>query len=349
MSEIVYTKKCEKCGSPIPDDFQNLLCLMCYDAAVLENELRHKEAEEVKRQEMLKDKNSPTNPSNLTVPEPVVGKTDAVVNVSGPAVQETQPPSAFGITDPNYRENPEMDDKDQILANLAQFIYTHDASKGKKGKLLWYPQRNMYTFIKNECIKKVQAHSQYAKQIWKPFIVDVGCGSGVGSNLLSQEADFVWGIDKNEWSIEFAKEAFTREKNGIYYTPQVTFDVFDIMVDTRQCVPFDIVVAIEVIEHIFDSHKFLNSIKRFARRDKKGDVHVSNCTEYYISSPNRNSPKIRKDKPDNLFHVREWTSQEYKALLLQHFEQVTLMNNKGEGVTDDARDDIILAKCVYPK
>ena len=343
--EITYTKKCERCGSPIPDDYINLLCPECYNAITLEHELRDKEVQEQMKEEILKNPNAPTNPKNTAETAPVSEQKTPQVEIKPEPNQDNK----FGITDPNYQENPEMDDKDQILANLAQFIYTHNPIKKMKGKLLWYPTRNMYTYIKNQCIKKVQAHAQFDKQIWKPNIVDVGCGSGVGSNILSQEAHFVWGIDKNEWSIEFAQEAFTREKNGIYYSPQVTFDLFDIMTDSRQVMQFDIVVAIEVIEHIYDTDKFLRALQRFTKKDKKGNVHVNPPTEFYISTPNRNSKKIRKDKPANTFHVREYTSQEYKALLLKYFEQVELFDNTGKPVADDCVDDLVLAKCVYPK
>lgn len=341
-------KKCERCGVEIPNDYVNALCSECYEAIMLENNLREKEIQEQSRQETLKNPDAPTNPSNVSEKAPVSPKTAPSEEIE-PNMTNTPPDPKFGITNPDYRENPEMDDKDQILANLAQFIYTHNPAKKMKGKLLWYPTRNMYTFIKNQCIKKVQAHAQFEKQIWKPNIVDVGCGSGVGSNILSQEAHFVWGIDKNEWSIEFAQEAFTREKNGIYYSPQVTFDVFNILEDSRQVMQFDIVTAIEVIEHIYDTDKFLRALQRFTKKDKKGNVHVNPPTEFYISTPNRNSKKIRKDHPDNTFHVREWTSSEFKNLLLKYFEQVELFDNTGKPVADDCADDIVLARCVYPR
>jgi ubiquinone/menaquinone biosynthesis C-methylase UbiE len=347
--EIVYTKKCERCGTPIPPDYVNALCGECYGAIQVENELRDKEIQEQARQETLKNPNAPTNPSNVSEDAPI--KVELPQNEE--IKQETMNPSPdlkFGITDPNYVENPEMDDKDQILANLAQFIYTHNPAKKMKGKLLWYPTRNMYTYIKNQCIKKVQAHAQFDKQIWKPNIVDVGCGSGVGSNILSQEAHFVWGIDKNEWSIEFAQEAFTREKNGIYYSPQVTFDVFDIMQDSRQVMQFDMVVAIEIIEHIYDTDKFLRALQRFTKKDKKGNVHVNPPTEFYISTPNRNSKKIRKDHPDNTFHCREWTKKEMFDMLSKYFEQVELYDNKGTPIPDlEGAEDLVLAKCCLPK
>lgn len=329
MPTFNENKKCQICQNPIPDDYVNLLCIPCYDKQTSEQELKKKQEEEDRIAQAKKNPESAINPNQVQTRQ---------------AVQ--------GILDPNYQTNPEADDKDQILANLAQFIYSHDPKRGRKGKLLWYPQRNMYNFIKNYCMKRVMAHPQYPKHIWKPSIVDVGCGSGVGSNIMSQEADFVWGIDKNEWSIEFAKEAFERQKNGIYYSGQLTFDVFDIMKDTRDTMKFDIVTAIEVIEHIEDAEGFLrNIITKFTKRDKKGNCHIpAEATEFFISSPNRNFKKIRKDKPANIFHVREYTAQEFVTLLRQYFEEVILMNQKGESIPEDSSaDEVIFAKCIYPK
>lgn len=327
MSTFLLNKRCERCDSPLPDDFNNLLCYDDYYKMIQEQE----EKKVADKEHMIAEvKKNPDSPLSHTDPvEPV-----------------------FGIKDPNYQTNPEQEDKDQILANLAQFIYSHDPAKKRTGKLLWYPQRNMYTFIKNYCMKKAMSHPQYPKYIWKPKIVDVGCGSGVGANVMSQEADFVWGIDKNAWSIEFAKEAFERIKNGQYYSNQLTFDVFDILEDTRETMKFDIVVAIEVIEHIFDTDKFLKSvINKFTKKDKNGNVHIQNePTEFFFSSPNRAFIKLRKDKPANIYHVREWTCAEFVEMLRKYFEEVKIYNQKGEPIAEDSdKDEVIFAHCWHPK
>jgi len=332
------SKNCEKCNKKIPEEYQNLLCDECYFKV-------EQEQAKKKEEEIAQVKKNPDSPLNQTTTQLPIGDKEAA-----PKENNNSNNNDFGIKDKNYVENPEMDDKDQVLANIAQFVYSHDPEKKRGGKLLWYPTRNMYTFIKNYCIKKVTSHPQYPKYIWKPKIVDIGCGSGVGSNILSQEADMVWGIDKNEFSIEFAKEAFTREKNGIYYSSQLTFDVIDIMKENRELMNFDIVVAIEIIEHIYDSHTFLQQlIHKFTKKDKKGNYLTEGGTEFFISTPNRNSHKIRKDKPDNIFHVREWTGQEFHELLSQYFKEVLFKNNKGEDIEADCVDDIILAHCKYPK
>lgn len=340
---------CSICKTDIPDDFKQPICMKCYRTMEEQNK---KAKEEILTKEKKKPEAS-TNVKNIPDTEPIIASEVSPGTQEGGKVSNSGliPISlgCFGIIAAKYEENPEMDDKDQVLANLAQFIYTHNAEKKAKGKLLWYPTRNMYNYVRNYCIQKIISHPQYPKHIWKPKIVDIGCGSGVGSNVLSIEADFVWGIDKNEWSIEFAKEAFTREKNGIYYNSQVTFDVIDIMKDNREFMKFDLVVAVEIIEHIHNTYDFLKNLIQFTRRNKQGDCHIEGATEFFISSPNRNSPKIQKDKPKNPYHVREWTSEEFYALLSHYFEQVKFMDNKGQPIDKSCKDDIIFAHCVYPK
>lgn len=250
---------------------------------------------------------------------------------------EAKKVSDNGIKNPDYRENPQMDDKEQWLTNIQLFQ--------KNGVLLWKPTRMMYTFIKDYCMEKIQKHPQYPKFIWKPKIVDVGCGSGVGSNVLSQEADFVWGIDKNANSIKFAKEAFTRVKNGVYYSSQLTYDNIDIMEDDRETMKFDVVVAIEIIEHVENAKSFIERlIKKFDSR------RPEDPTEYFISTPNRNNKSINDSGPTNPYHVREWTSSEFYDLLSSYFCSVEFFNSAGEPIEGyETTHTPLLAKCKNPK
>lgn len=306
-------KQCDVCKNEIPEDFGNLLCLECYDKQVKEIEQR-KADEEEERKKMGMEAIAPTN-APKTEPE------------------KATKPTKNGITEPEYKENPQMDDKPQWEANIVQFA--------KSKILLWKAQRWMYTHIKDYMLEKVMEHPQYPKYIWKPKVVDVGSGIGVGSNIMSQEADMVWGIDKNEMSVEFAQQAFTRTKNNIYYSSQVTFDRIDIIKDTREFLKFDIVVGIEIIEHIDDYKLFLETIiKKF---DKKKEGYEA--TEYFISTPNRNNKNILNDHPQNKYHVREWTQEEFVAVLSEYFENVEIMNAKGEPVGDKNDHTPILAKC----
>lgn len=349
-------KKCERCGEAVPDDFGNLLCGLCYAKIEEENKLKVKADKDAMFEQTLKNPDSAINPARVEEVKPVTEPAPEAPAETPPLVDDSKlgsiiPDPKFGIQDPNYRENPEADDKEQVLANLAQFIYSHDPKRGRVGKMLWYPQRNMYTFIKNYSMKKILEHPQYPKYLWKPKIVDIGCGSGVGSNIMSQEADMVWGIDKNDFSLEFARECFTREKNGLYYSSQLTFDSFDIVNDTRETMKFDIVVAIEVIEHVHDSDKFLKGMIRFAKRNKAGQpVTGYEATEFFISTPNRAFKKLRKDRPENPYHCRELTCKEFTDWLKLYFNDVQIFNQKGESVPEDSSaDEVVFAKCSMPK
>ena len=330
-------KNCERCLKEIPQDYQNLLCDSCYK----ELEMFNMEIERQKREEKEMG-------NEAKIDELLTGvEIDATIGVKTPQEANTELPEPSynknGVWDKNYQENPQAEDKEQWSANVKQFQ--------KSGRLLWPPQRMMYTYIKDFIRDTTMAHPQYPDFFWKPKIVDVGCGIGVGSNIMSQEAEFVWGIDKNENSVKFAQEAFERNKNGIYYSPQVTYDVFDIMEDTRETLQFDIVVAIEVIEHIYDTDKFLRTIiSKFSKRNKDGSYgHPSGDTVFFISSPNRNHKNLSKAKPINPFHVRELTSQEMFYLLSQYFVNVQILNADGTPLEMDNAHTPILYKCSLPK
>jgi 2-polyprenyl-3-methyl-5-hydroxy-6-metoxy-1,4-benzoquinol methylase len=219
----------------------------------------------------------------------------------------------------------------------------------KCGKILYPPTRNMYEFVKNYCIDFVRNHPQYPDFVWKPKIADVCCGGGFGSNVLSQEADFVWGIDVDQESIKFAKEVFTRQKNGVYWSPQVAFEVIDINNEPREIMAFDIVVCIEGIEHFENYQNLLNFLKKLCKKDKKGNSYEPpDSTKIFISSPNRNYPHLGQDKPKNKRHVREWTAGELYEILTKNFKYVTLMNEKGELRDLDMKEAVMFFKVEYP-
>lgn len=298
---MTNSKKCERCGVEIPITFGNPLCLTCYDIIVKEKEARLKEETEAKKE------------AGIPTPEEL-NKVNA------------QPHSP--ISDPNYKPNPMQEEIDMVKRNMALYM--------KHQIWLWKPTRSMYEFIRDSFIDIVKSHPQYPKFIWKPLVCDIGCGTGLGSNIISQEADFVWGIDKNADSVRFANEMFARKKNNIYYTPEIRFDVIDIEnpppnVDMK----FDTVVAIEIFEHLTDPENLLKFIKHI--------LYPHGIA--WISTPNRNNKHIGKVHPTNKYHTMEMTSQEFTAVLKKYFGSVQLYNSIGEPCGDDTNHTPILALC----
>jgi 2-polyprenyl-3-methyl-5-hydroxy-6-metoxy-1,4-benzoquinol methylase len=172
-------------------------------------------------------------------------------------------------------------------------------------------------------------------------VIDVGSGIGIGTNILGWDAMGVWGIDNNPENIKVAKQ--------LYETPRIKFDDFDITnPPTRPVATFDVVVCIEVMEHIKDYETALLNLKRFHDPKRR--------TVFFISSPNRNNRRLSKEKPENEFHVREWTAREFYDVLTKHFGSVVmyaaaLINNftQDETVDGNTPHSPILAKCEFPK
>lgn len=222
---------------------------------------------------------------------------------------------------PGYIERPMAPELDLISR-------VHGRFKGC-GLVMPESQSKIYKNITKLFLEDVKKYRGYPKTIHKPTVVDVGCGVGIGSNILSQEAQFVWGIDSNKESISYARQMFERLPNNIYYTPQISFDVVDATNEPRELSDFDYVTCIEVIEHIprKDAESLLRFLNRFVKKDKRGNpITDESRTKIFLSTPNRNSPKIQKDTPKNEHHCYEPSASEMYAFLTKHYQAVTVLD-----------------------
>lgn len=208
----------------------------------------------------------------------------------------------------------------------------HGRFKGS-GFIMPESQRNIYRNLTKFFIEDIKGFRGFPKIIHRPTVVDVGCGVGIGTNILSQEAEFAWGIDSNKESINFAQQAFERLKNNIYYTPQVTFDVVDATNESRELREFDYIVCVEVIEHIpsNQAESLVSFLNKMVKRGKNNVIIEDNSrTKIFISTPNRNSPKLQKDTPFNEHHCFEATPGEMYEFLTKHYKYVTILDENLE-------------------
>jgi 2-polyprenyl-3-methyl-5-hydroxy-6-metoxy-1,4-benzoquinol methylase len=218
-----------------------------------------------------------------------------------------------------YRENDEKSDFPEFEKIFARF---------REKRILKAPeQTRIYEAISNcWCIGKT--------------VLDAGCGLGIGTNILGRDAVGAWGVDKNEGTILAAQQ--------LYENPRIKFAVADLAREfPRPVATFDIVVCVEVIEHVKDYEAVFANLKRF-HDDKRRTI-------FFISSPNRNSPKLGQEQPANEYHVREWTAGEFYDILTKHFRAVVLYSAEKLSVFDDSEtvdgnttDTPLLAKCELP-
>lgn len=138
-----------------------------------------------------------------------------------------------------------------------------------------------------ECIKFLRRTG--LNELW----LDCACGSGYGTNLLSNFAQHVIGYDINKDSIEYAQKT--------YKTPDCTFvDELSAVNDRK----FDVIFSIETIEHMpFNKGKeFLITLKTLLKKD--GDLVI---TTPIVPETNH--------KPSNKFHYLEYSNDDFTELL----------------------------------
>ncbi len=138
-------------------------------------------------------------------------------------------------------------------------------------------------------------------------ILDAGCGEG---ETIARLRDIlpakVVGIDINQESINFARNRF----------PNLTFlveDIYDIQYDANT---FDLVLCLEVLEHLTDPAKALRSLNRVSSRD----IIISVPNEPYFRLGNLLRGKYLSRLGDHPEHRQHWNK---KSLLQFLSSEVT--------------------------
>lgn len=160
-------------------------------------------------------------------------------------------------------------------------------------------------------------------------VLDVACGEGYGSSLISEVAKTVTGVDIDIESVKFAARNYGK-------------DNLDFVSASASQIPFqdhsfDVVVSYETIEHI-DAHlEFMSEVKRLLRPN---GILV-------ISSPNR---PIYSDKKNhtNPFHIKELDLEEFRELLASCFKHVIIFaQHQVTGSLISSQEDNLLGLKVY--
>ena len=136
------------------------------------------------------------------------------------------------------------------------------------------------------------------------IVLDLGGGDGYGAEILSDVAEKVYSTDYSEEAIKYAKAQ--HQKPNIEFSvqkfPPIRFDNNS----------FDVVVTLEMIEHVQDDNLFLKAIRSVLI--DQGLLIV--CT------PNFN-PKVGIGR----WHTREYTEFAFRQLLSKYFRIDKFIND----------------------
>ena len=140
-------------------------------------------------------------------------------------------------------------------------------------------------------------------------VLDLASGAGYGSGILNAR-DARWVV-----SADLSPEAFQEAElpaSGAGALRGVLADASRLPFRDRS---FDLYVSFETIEHVGNDHAVVREARRILA---PGGVFICSTPEREVISPGR----TLEDRPDNPFHVREYSRSEFEALLRTGFDHL---------------------------
>jgi SAM-dependent methyltransferase len=127
-------------------------------------------------------------------------------------------------------------------------------------------------------------------------VLEAGCGEGYGADLIADVASSVIGLDYDEPTIAHVRARYPRV--DVRHGNLASLPLPDASVD--------VVVNLQVIEHLWDQPQFVAECRRVLR---PGGLLL-------MSTPNRITFSPGRDTPVNPFHTRELNARELTDLLV---------------------------------
>jgi ubiquinone/menaquinone biosynthesis C-methylase UbiE len=132
-------------------------------------------------------------------------------------------------------------------------------------------------------------------------VLDLACGEGFGSEILSKSSKYVYGVDVSDETIEHSKKTYCK--------PNLKFlvgEAASIPLDNNS---IDVIVSFETLEHHNQHSEMMQEIKR-----------VLNITGILvISSPDKGFYEKHLFGNRNKFHVKELYYEEFVKLINEYF------------------------------
>ncbi len=182
----------------------------------------------------------------------------------------------------------------KLLPNTGERIIPEYYLRSKEEYLVYLRHLFAYEFAKTKLSKE-------------NYVLEIGCGEGYGTNILSQQVSNIIGLDVCEDTIGYASEK--------YKSNNLLFEKYDGIKLPYPDETFDVVISFQVIEHIPDDLNYISEIYRVL---KKGGIFI--CT-----TVNKNGEKLSTP-----FHVREYHPHDLENILKTKFSDVLLWGIRGD-------------------
>lgn len=137
-------------------------------------------------------------------------------------------------------------------------------------------------------------------------VLDTGCGTGYGAAELARVAAEVTALDLSPEALEYACEHYRLPNLRVVRASCISTPFRDRA--------FDLVVALEIIEHLENWPVFLGEIRRLLAPRGQAVISTPNSS-YYAASRGEEGP--------NPFHKHEFTFEEFRKALTREFPHVS--------------------------
>ena len=161
-------------------------------------------------------------------------------------------------------------------------------------------ERFLYSDVRDqiavEHIHRYQLAALFSKNL---RVLDIGCGSGYGSQILRNAHSYL-GVDISDEAVEACRQKFN--------APNVSFRVADASNLDFGDQEFDLITCFEVLEHVEHPEDIVRQVKR-----------VLSSTGIFVSStPDKETYNSVLSEP-NSYHLHEMTKAEYSNMLHSSF------------------------------
>jgi len=142
-------------------------------------------------------------------------------------------------------------------------------------------------------------------------VLDAGCGVGYGSRMLiGAGAAEVVAVDISDEPLVVARQKFQHSR--------IAFTKDDCQTLAEVSGPFEVVVALESLEHVVDAAAFVRRVAEL----------LAASGTFIVSTPNKLLSPGGNGHLVNPFHVVEFTPHEFQQLLSEHFSDIWMMGQR---------------------
>jgi SAM-dependent methyltransferase len=138
-------------------------------------------------------------------------------------------------------------------------------------------------------------------------VIDMACGEGYGSEVLSRSADRVLGVDANPEAHEHARARYRRQNLEFARGMVENYGEPD---------AYDAVVFLQTIEHVEDPAGVLRHFRSLL--SPGGVAYVSTPNVLTLAPPG-------EPRSGNPWHIREYRAEEFEDLCRSVFDEVELL------------------------